>query len=208
MSATYTPSDPGIDPRDEDDISDALSRLGSHWGLFLAFGVVTVLLGVVIMIWPKATVAVIALLLGAWLIVSGIFSVIAGFSRSDEETAGRILTGVAGAISILLGVLCFRGIFQAVEILALFVGLGWLLGGLFELVAGLQAKGSAGRGVAITLGVLGIVAGLVVLVWPGISLTVLVWVSGVWLVLLGIIQVIGAFQLRSAAARLADTMSG
>lgn len=192
---TTLPTDP--DPRSG--VPDTLAQAGRHWGLFLGFGVVSVLLGIAMVVWPKATVAVIAILLGAWLLVSGVFSLVASFAASEGDTAARVMTGISGALSILLGVLCFRGIFQAVEILALFVGIGWLMRGLFELVAGLQAKGAPGRGWTIVTGALSIVAGIVVLVWPAPSLVVLAWISGIWLVVLGIFEIIAALGLRSAA---------
>lgn len=192
-----TPTD--LDSRAGDGLNDSLAKAGQHWGLFLAFGVVSVLLGAAMVVWPKATVAVVAILLGAWLIVSGVFSLVASFAASDGDTGGRVLAGIAGALSILLGVMCFRGIFQAVEILALFVGIGWLMRGIFETVAGLQSKGRPGRGWTITIGVLSILAGIVVLVWPAPSLVVLAWISGIWLVVLGVFECISAFGMRSAA---------
>lgn len=181
------------------DVNDVLATAGRHWGLLLTFGILSVGLGAAMMIWPQATVAVIAILLGVWLLVSGVFSLVTSFAASEGDTGSRVLTGIAGALSIVLGVLCFRGIFQAVEILALFVGIGWLMRGVFETTAGIQAKGQPGRGWAIAIGALSIVAGIVVLVWPAPSLTVLAWISGIWLVVLGIFEIIAAFGLRSAA---------
>jgi uncharacterized membrane protein HdeD (DUF308 family) len=55
----------------------------------------------------------------------------------------------------------------------------------------------------IFLGALSLLAGIVVLLWPGITLGALVWVTGLWLVVLGIIEVIGSFQLRGMAKELA-----
>lgn len=199
MSAFSTPASPQLDP-DGSDVSDLLHRLGKNWGLFLAFGIISVIVGLVMVIWPQITVGIVAILLGAWLLVSGVFSLVSSFSRSEADTATRVMMGVVGVLSILLGVLCFRSIFQAVEILALFVGIGWLLRGIFDFVGGLQAKGESGRGLTIFLGILGIVAGVVVLIWPGITLVALAWVSGVWLVILGIIWIIGSFQLKKEAA--------
>ena len=42
-------------------------------------------------------------------------------------------------------------------------------------------------------------AGLVILIWPAPSLQVLAWVSGFALVVLGIFEVIAAFQVRRLA---------
>ena len=66
-------------------------------------------------------------------------------------------------------------------------------------MTGISAKGVPGRGLVITTGVLGILAGGAVLLWPGITLTALAWVSGLWLLLLGLVQMFAAFRLRKVS---------
>jgi uncharacterized membrane protein HdeD (DUF308 family) len=53
-----------------------------------------------------------------------------------------------------------------------------------------------GRGLSLLSGVLGVIAGLVLLVWPSISILTLAFLVGIWLVVLGITQVSAAMQLR------------
>jgi uncharacterized membrane protein HdeD (DUF308 family) len=63
-----------------------------------------------------------------------------------------------------------------------------------------------GRGWAIFMGLLSIVAGVVVLVYPGISLATLAVVLGFWLIVLGVMEIVAAFRVRSvgqAAGRVA-----
>ncbi|MDZ7578588.1 MAG: HdeD family acid-resistance protein [Candidatus Nanopelagicales bacterium] len=190
----YVPPEVAQAPSETEDL---LERMGRNWWLFLVFGLVSLGVGVAVVVWPAVSVEVVAILLGAWLLVSGVFSLVASLAATGEVTSARVLAGVVGALSILLGVLCFRGIFQAIEILALFVGLGWLMRGIFELISSLQDREQAGRGLTILLAVLSIVAGIVVLVWPGMSLLALAWISGIWLVVLGVFQIVNAFRIKS-----------
>jgi uncharacterized membrane protein HdeD (DUF308 family) len=63
-----------------------------------------------------------------------------------------------------------------------------------------------GRGWTIFMGLLSIVAGIVVLVYPAISLATLAIVLGFWLLVFGVMEIVLAFRLRSlghAAARIA-----
>jgi uncharacterized membrane protein HdeD (DUF308 family) len=56
------------------------------------------------------------------------------------------------------------------------------------------------------MGLLSVVAGVVVLVYPGISLATLAIVLGFWLLVYGIMEIVLAFRLRSVgqeAARVA-----
>jgi uncharacterized membrane protein HdeD (DUF308 family) len=181
-----------------------VAALGKHWGIVLTFGLLMGGLGVAVMAWPDKTIAVLAILLGISLLVGGLFSLVAGFTQPDQQTSARVLSVISGALSILLGFLAFQSITHATVILALIVGIGWLMRGIFDLVMGISAKGVPGRGLVITSGVLTLLAGLAVLLWPSITLTALAWIGGLWLVLVGIVQVVGAFSLRSAAKELAD----
>jgi uncharacterized membrane protein HdeD (DUF308 family) len=188
----------------EADPNTIIAALGRHWGVLLAFGILMSGLGVAVMAWPDKTIVVLAILLGVSLLVSGLFSIVAGFTQPDQQTSTRVLTIISGALSILLGFLAFQSITQAVVILALIVGIGWLMRGIFELVTGLGAKGVPGRGLVITTGILSILAGGAVLLWPGITLTVLAWIGGLWLLVVGIVQIVASFRLKSAAATLTD----
>lgn len=181
----------GVDPVDK--------YLGRTWGLVVAFSVTTIVLGIILLVWPKETLLVVAVLTGLYLVISGIFQLVASFASGDAATGFRVLLAISGILSLLLGVLAFRDPSQAVWILALLIGFGWLLRGIAEVVEGLASKGMPGRGWTITIGLLGIAAGIVILVWPIGSLGVLVLITGIWLVVLGTFELISAFALRRAA---------
>ncbi len=174
-----------------------------HWGVLLAFGILAGGLGAVIIAWPDKTVAVAAVLLGISLLISGVFGLVGSFTQPDRSAASRVLMATSGAISIALGLIAFQGITQAVAILVIVIGIGWLMRGVIELVAGLQAKGVPGRGLVIASGVVGIGAGVAIMVWPSITLTVLCWIVGVTLILVGLLQIVAAFALRSLGSRAA-----
>ena len=148
--------------------------------------------------WPGQTIVVVAVLFGIYLIVSGIVQLVQGFNR-DNSTGERVLAIIVGIVSIVLGILCFRGgIANGVYILSLFIGFSFLFRGIWQLVGGLQGKGMQGRGLLIFSGVLGIIAGIIVLTVPLDSLVVLVWITGIWLILMGIIEIVYSFKIKSA----------
>ena len=172
-----------------------LEAIGRHWGVVLFMGIASLIIGIVALVWPGATVVVIALLLAIWLIVTGIFGIVRGFARglSGGMRALMIITGV---LSVILGIIALQGMFQAVEILAIFIGIAFLFRGFATLFLGAEQK--EGRGWNIFGGIVMLIGGFVILVWPGISLVTLAWVAGIWLIVLGIFEIIGAFRLRSA----------
>ena len=185
-----------VDPDPLDLDESGLAAIGKHWGLVLSLGIVSVLIGIMALVWPGATILVVAILLAAYLIVSGIFQVVRGFSHGLSGGM-RALLFISGALSLILGLIAISGVWRSVEILAIFIGIAFLFRGfglLFE-----SAEGGGSRGWSIFGGIVMLIGGFVVLVWPGISLVTLAWVAGIWLIIGGIFEIIAAFKLRSLA---------
>ncbi len=173
--------------------------LGRTFGAVLAFGLATIALGIILMVFTEQSVAFFAVIVGIYLIFSGIFMIVASFSSETGGAGLRVLSAIAGLFSVLLGIVAFRGISQAVAVLALLIGVGWVVRGIAELIEGISNPGMPARGWVIFIGGLSLVAGIVVLAWPAITLNALVWVTGLWLVFLGIVEVVGSLQLRKLA---------
>lgn len=172
-----------------------LAAIGRHWGVVLFLGLASLVIGVLALVWPLKTVVVVAFLLAIWLIVSGIFEVIRGFGRGLSGGM-RALLIITGVLSVILGIIALQGIFQAVEILAIFIGIAFLFRGFGALF--LSAEQKEGRGWNIFGGIVMLIGGFIILLWPAISLATLAWVTGIWLIVLGIFEIIAAFRLRSA----------
>ncbi len=183
-----------------DDVRDIVAGIGRHWGWVLTFGVLSVLLGIAMMVWPKGTVVVVATFLGAYLLVSGIFQIVNAFTASELSGGFRWLIGISGFLSFLLGMFAFRSIAHSVAILVLLIGFGWMIRGFAQLIDAIADKGTPARGWQIFSGILGIVAAFVVLIYPAPSLWALTLVAGIWFVVLGIAEIVGAFRLRSLVA--------
>lgn len=181
------------------DPGDVLEAVGRSWGWLLMLGVFTLLFGVVLLVWPGKTLVVIAVFLGIYLLLSGIFQIVAGFATTGLDGGMRALAIVAGIVSVLLGLFAFRSIAHSVVLLVLLIGFGWLFRGLVRMIAAIADKTTVARGWQIAEGLLGAMAGVVILVWPAPSLQVLAWVSGIIFLLLGLIEVVAAFKVRRLA---------
>jgi uncharacterized membrane protein HdeD (DUF308 family) len=156
------------------------------WALGLALGILTVVLGVLIIAWPEATVTVVAVLFGIQLFIYGVFRLVLAIV-TDDGGGMRVLHALLGTLSITVGVLVLRDPLQTVEILALLLGLIWLIGGIIEFVTALVARDRTHRGWSILVPVLTALAGVVVLAYPGMSLFTLTVFVGVGLVVWGAI---------------------
>jgi uncharacterized membrane protein HdeD (DUF308 family) len=195
-----------MDRQRRGDAADVLAGVGRHWGWVLAFGIITLLAGLLTLAWPGRTIVVVAVLFGAQLVVAGIFRFVAALASDDETGATRVLLALLGVLSFIVGLYALGHVLLTIAALALLLGIFWIVNGAVEVFAALSHRGMQGRGWTIFMGLLSVLAGVVVLVYPGISLATLAVVLGFWLVVFGIMEIVLAFRLRSlghAAARIA-----
>ena len=90
-------------------MTGALGPLGSQaWLAVLTVAVLTLAVGVLLLAWPKATLAVVAILLGAGLVISGLFRLVEGFTASDASGGTRAAYVLIGLVAVLVGLYCLR----------------------------------------------------------------------------------------------------
>jgi uncharacterized membrane protein HdeD (DUF308 family) len=179
--------------------ADMLARLGRNWGWVLFYGIVTLLAGIVVLAWPGATLLVIAVLFGVQLIVAGIFRFVAAFGTEDTGAGTRVLLALLGVLSIIIGLYAVRHVLVTLLALVLLLGIFWIVNGTIELFTALSQRGMPERGWTAATGVLSVLAGLVVLIYPGESLLTLSIVLGIWLLIYGGMGVGAAFRVRRLA---------
>jgi len=163
-------------------------------------GAVSVLVGVVVLVWPDVSVVVLAWLFGIQLIVAGILQLVAAFWR-DDGVAARVLLGLAGAFSILVGLLCLRGPLQTAVLLGLLVGATWVVTGIIGIVHAIGAGHDHSRGWGIASAILSTIGGAIVLLYPGASIVVLTWLVGIVLLVTGLVVLVHGLTARRSGRR-------
>jgi uncharacterized membrane protein HdeD (DUF308 family) len=163
-------------------------------------GAVSVLVGVAVLVWPDVSVVVLAWLFGIQLIVAGILQLVAAFWR-DDGVAARVLLGLAGAFSILVGLLCLRGPLQTAVLLGLLVGATWVVTGIIGIVHAIGVGHDHGRGWGIASGILSTIGGAIVLLYPGASILVLTWLVGIVLLVTGLVVLVQGLTARRSGRR-------
>ncbi len=169
--------------------------LGHLWKSVLLSGILSLILGVMMLAWPAATVIVAAIFFGAYLLVSGISQVFHAFTQHISG-GGRALLFVSGAASLVLAVLCFRSLANSVLLLAIWIGIGFIFRGVAEAAAAISDEDTPGRWWMVFVGVVTLIAGVIMLAYPISSLGTLTVVVGVWLVVIGIFEIIASFGIR------------
>jgi uncharacterized membrane protein HdeD (DUF308 family) len=181
------------------DMGDTVVALvGNAWGWVLAFGLLTLAAGIAVLVWPAETLLVIAVIFGIQLVITGIFRFVMAFSEPVRGAGIRVLYAVIGLLSIIVGLWAIRHADLTVIVLAVLLGIFWVVNGMFEIFAALSERALPNRGWTGALGALSVFAGLIVIAVPDISVLTLAIVLGIWLLFWGIGQIMIAFRLRAA----------
>ena len=173
------------------------------WKSVLSLGVLSIILGAAVLVWPGQSIVVAGILFVVYLLASGIAQVIVAFTV-HSSAASRVLLFISGALSIALGVFAFRDYDDgaAVWLLALWIGVGFVFQGVSETALAISFKELPERGWYIFVGVLTMIAGVVMLAWPISSIVVLSIIAGVWLVVIGTTEIVWAVNVRSEAKKV------
>lgn len=171
--------------------------LVDHWGLVLAYGIVTLGLGIALAVWPDASVTVFTVLLAIQLIIAGIFRIGTALSVSRNDGGVRALVGLSGGLALIVGLLILRDPLQSVLVLGMILGVFWVIAGVIDIIGAFISPPASGRGWEVFTGVVTLLAGGFLLVYTDLSLRFLVVFVGIWLVVAGILAIVAAFRLRS-----------
>ena len=166
------------------------------WWLILLGGIVSIILGILLLTVPVKTVVSLVFVLGFYWILSGIFTLVGMFV--DHTAWGwKLFTGL---LSIIAGIVVLRyPLISAATIpllIILFLGIQGLIVGVVMLVMAFTG-GGWGSGI---LGVLSIIFGLVLIAnWSSLaSIVALVTVTAIFLLVGGIAQIFQSFRQRTA----------
>lgn len=174
------------------------------WKSTVLSGVLAIALGALILAWPGKTLLVAAVLFGIYLLVTGIAQVALAFGL-HSSAGGRILLFVSGAASLILAVLAFRhfGEGYALLLLAIWIGIGFIFRGVATTATAIsEFHGTPGRGWSIFFGLVSILAGVIVLGYPFDSLVTLTLVVGIWMIVIGVFEIIAGLQLRKTGTKV------
>jgi len=173
-------------------------RLGDVWWSLLIRGLLAVALGIAAIFWPKATLELLIRLIGLYVLFEGIVSLVGAF-RARE--LGAYL--VPGLISVAVGAVLLFWPDVTGRLLLIIVGIWALFQGVTFFWAGRQADpNDPERSLAMTIGGVAAIAGVILLIWPGTASVAISWVIGIAALLVGALLIYLAQRVRQAAKRV------
>lgn len=175
------------------------------WPWILVQGILAVVLGILMIASPGATLITIAIFVGVWMIIDGI-SMIIHAVMSSGSTAERVMLGLFGVLGVLIGGFAAWNPIATVGAFAILVAVWFIVAGVREIVLAVRVrKEITGEWFLIVSGALAVVFGLVALFWPGLALVTLIWLISVGAILFGIFMIVSAFAIRRLTKSGAET---
>jgi uncharacterized membrane protein HdeD (DUF308 family) len=182
-----------------------LQELTRHWWLLLLRGVAAIAFGILAFIWPGVTLFTLMILYGAFALIDGVLALAASFtSRSDAVPRWwLVLTGILGIAAGLIA-LFWPGITALV--LIMFIGAWAIVRGVMEILAAIQLrKQIEGEWLLVLAGVLSVLFGLGVLIFPGTGALALIWLIAIYAVAIGVVMIMLALRLRAHRSWMSTT---
>jgi uncharacterized membrane protein HdeD (DUF308 family) len=176
--------------------NEAMSRaLARNWWAIALRGVLAILFGLVAIFLPGLTLASLVLLFAAYMVVDGIFAIVAALraARRHERWGLLVLEGIvdfaAGAIAVLWPLI-------TVVAFVFLMGAWAIVSGLLLWAAAFRLNLAHGRWFMALSGAISVVWGVLLLVWPLTGAIVLTWWMGGYALFFGVALLILSFQLR------------
>jgi len=171
---------------------------GRAWPAVALGGLGLLAVGIMLLVWPRESLTLVAILIGAALVVSGVVRLVEGFSAHRESGGMRAGYIVIGLLAILAGIYLLRHHALSLFLVSFVAGVYFIAHGISDLGVAFSGQAPA-RGLRAVLGIVSIAAGILMVVWPGITLVLLLTLVAAWLMFYGLVLCAIAFGLIRAS---------
>lgn len=113
---------------------------GASRGLIVLSGLVSLGIGIALISWPKITVGVVIILIGAWWLVTGVFQLIDGLM--DRQAGSRGWSIFSGALSIVAGLILLFNPEVGFEALTFVIAIFAIVIGLLNIILSFSLRGT------------------------------------------------------------------
>jgi uncharacterized membrane protein HdeD (DUF308 family) len=175
---------------------ELLSELARYWWIPVVIGGLAVLAGILVLVYPGRTLLLIELAFGIYLLFYGFLRLADAFLI--RASAGRrVVVALLGVLAIIAGIFVVSTPGFGLATLAVIFGIWLIAAGVIALMNASRVQ--EGRGWEIARGIIDVIAGVIIVVQPDIGLVTLAVIGGIYLILVGLLQISAGFTLRSAA---------
>lgn len=167
------------------------------WWLKLLLGMLAIFFGVTAVFWPGLTLVTLVYLFGVFILAWGVIEIINGLLHIDSRN-NWWLTLLFGVIGLGIGIYLLRNPNVSFHTFIVLAGLALIARGVFELVGiflDKQTDGVLPRTLSGVAGVTAVVAGIILLFQPESGGVAMVWIMGLFAIVLGVVSIVSALAM-------------
>jgi uncharacterized membrane protein HdeD (DUF308 family) len=171
------------------------ARLAQNWWAIALRGAFAIVFGLVALLLPGVTLTALVLLFAAYMLVDGVFAIVAALraARQHERWGWLVLEGIADLIA---GAIAFSWPLITIVAFVLLMGAWAIVSGALLTAAALRLHATHGRWLMALGGIVSALWGVLLILWPVIGAVVLTWWMGAYAFVFGIVLLVLAVRLR------------
>jgi uncharacterized membrane protein HdeD (DUF308 family) len=174
------------------------SSFARNWGVVALRGILTILFGILVLVWPEISLVLLIAFFGIFALIGGILALLAAFRGRQADEGWAIFLALEGLAGIAAGAIAFLWPRITAVALVYLIAFWAIARGIFEIVSAVQLRREIENEWLLGLaGLLSIGFGVLLALWPGPGLLAILWIIGVYAIVLGVLQLFLAFRLRS-----------
>jgi len=176
-----------------DSLNDILAR---NWWAVALRGVLGILFGLIALVFPGATMLSLVLVFAAYLLVDGVFAIVAAVRAARQREQWGLLT-LEGIVNIAAAVLAVLWPGLTVIAFVLLIAAWAIVTGVLVLAAASRLNIDHGRWWLVLGGVASLAYGVLLIIAPLIGALVLTWWIGAYALVFGVALLVLAFKLKA-----------
>jgi len=174
--------------------TDVMNRRSG--GVVILVGVLSIVAGILAIVYPDITLLALALIAGINLLLLGILGLVDAVTSDDDAGGTRVLSGVLGLLGVIAGLVVMRRPGESLLAIILILGVWFVVSGLVDAIRAIVVPGD--RAFRMLVAVFDIVLGGLILALPDVSLKTMAILAGIAFIARGIFAVLVGLKLRKA----------
>jgi uncharacterized membrane protein HdeD (DUF308 family) len=171
--------------------TDVMNRRSG--GVVVVVGVLSIVAGILAIVYPDITLLALALIAGINLLLLGALGLVDAIS-SDDDGDTRVLSGVLGLLGVIAGLVVMRRPGESLLAIILILGVWFVVSGLVDAIRALVVPGD--RAFRLLVALFDLVLGGLILALPDLSLKTMAVLAGIAFIVRGIFAVLIGLRLR------------
>jgi uncharacterized membrane protein HdeD (DUF308 family) len=174
-----------------------IRTLTRNWWIFIIRGLFAIIFGVLALMWPELTLFALVWLFGAYVLADGVFQVYSAISRREDFDRWWLIL-LEGLFGIVFGVLTFAWPGITGLVLLILIAAWAFLTGMLEISAAIQLRKEIENEWLLAFsGVISIMLGVLMMIWPAASAVALAFMIGIYAILFGATLILLGFRLKN-----------